>query len=264
MRRALPATGAEMIGLRQSGVKRRAERAIARQLGYQRQKAASIVGHEAAIMVLKSEETRRVRARLEAVRPIRGEERVLEVGSGAHGHIFFFGTSNGVGVDPLADHYAGLFPAWQGRARTVAAGGEELPFDDSSFDIVLCDNVVDHAESPRRILCEIARVLRPGGLLYFTVNVHHPVYHVAASVHAAWRAIGVPFEIGPFADHTVHLTPPAARKLFDALPLRMISERQDRARLESGGGIARPRHLGDRLKRLFYKNALYEVIAERR
>src|SRR3712207_7148876 len=50
--------------------------------------------------------------------------------------------------------YAVLFPAWQGRARTIAAGGEALPFDDGAFDVVLCDNVVDHATNPRRIVEE--------------------------------------------------------------------------------------------------------------
>jgi 2-polyprenyl-3-methyl-5-hydroxy-6-metoxy-1,4-benzoquinol methylase len=59
-----------------------------------------------------------------------------------------------------------------------------------SFDVVLCDNVVDHAESPKRIVAELTRILAPGGLLYFTVNIHHPVYAVAAGVHSSWRARG--------------------------------------------------------------------------
>ena len=32
----------------------------------------------------------------------------------------------------------------------------------------------------REIVRELARILVSGGLLYFTVNVHHPVYAVAA------------------------------------------------------------------------------------
>ena len=65
------------------------------------------------------------------------------------GLIFFFGTTRGVGCDLLSWDYAALFPAWQGRARTIAAAGERLPFADASFDIVLsCDNVVDQAKVP--------------------------------------------------------------------------------------------------------------------
>ena len=181
---------------------------------------------------------------------------MLEVGSGAHGHIFFFGVSDGVGIDPLADHYREYFPAWQHKARTIAGVGEALPFPDASFDVVLSDNVVDHAAEPRRIAMEMVRVLAPGGLLYFTVNVHHPFYHLVASAHAAWKSLRLPGEIGPFADHTVHLTPAAAARLFDGLPLRRLSERTG---VEEARRIARdrpPRHAGDRLKRLFYKNAV--------
>jgi SAM-dependent methyltransferase len=205
----------------------------------------------------------RVRAVLEGVRPLPPSARVLEVGCGAHGLIFYFEAARGVGCDPLSTHYAELFPAWQRRVPTVAARGEELPFADASFDVVLCDNVVDHAEGPARIVAELARVLAPGGLLYFTVNVHHAVYGWAARLHAAWNAAGLRFEIGPFADHTVHLTLDAARELFKGLPLRLLTERDNIAETRARARQLPPRHAGDRLKRLFFKNALYEIIAER-
>lgn len=244
------------------GLERRAKRALERQLEYQRQKALKVRGNEENLIASMIRRSGEVRAKLEQVQPIPADARVLEVGSGAHGLIFYFDAQTRVGVDPLADHYADLFPAWQGRAKTIAAGGERLPFEDASFDVVLCDNVVDHATSPRVIVEEIARVLAPGGLLYFTVNVHHPFYHAAASAHAAWRAAGVPVEITPFADHTVHLTLPAARRLFNGTPLRIVSEHDNIDEVKRGTRI-RIRHMGDRLKRLFFKNALYEVIAVR-
>jgi hypothetical protein len=43
-----------------------------------------------------------VRDTLEAFQPIKPEARVIEVGSGAHGLIFYFGSQHGIGVDPLA------------------------------------------------------------------------------------------------------------------------------------------------------------------
>lgn len=248
---------------RNRGLSRRAERALNRQLDYQRRKSESVRGHEKEYVARMVAHSQAVRKKIEEVRPIAENARVLEVGCGAHGLIFYFGAKDGVGVDPLADHYASLFPAWQGRATIIAAGGEQLPLEDASFDIVLCDNVVDHAESPSRIMSEIARVLKPGGLLYFTVNVHHPFYHAAASAHAAWRALGIPLEIGPFADHTVHLTPEAAKALVRQQPFRLVREDCDIDHARRVGRLARPRHMGDRLKHLFYKNALYEVIAVR-
>jgi SAM-dependent methyltransferase len=177
--------------------------------------------------------------------------------------IFYFGTRHGVGVDPLAVSYRNLFPRWQNSAATIAAAGEHLPFSDASFDVVLCDNVVDHAESPAGIVGELVRILKPGGLLYFTVNIHHPVYALAASVHWGWRALGVPYEIGPFADHTTHLTLPAASRLFQQLPLEILSEKSNIDEARARARKQPPRHVGDRLKRVFFKNALFEVVGRR-
>jgi SAM-dependent methyltransferase len=246
-----------------SGIHRRARRALDRQLDYQRRKAASIEGHEQELIAKMTAHSLQVRQKLERVAPIPDKARVLEVGSGAHGLIFYFEAAERIGVDPLADHYQALFPEWQHRATTIAASGSDLPFENGRFDVVLCDNVVDHASDPRKIVEEIARVLRPGGLLYFTVNVHHRAWHWAASLHAAWRAVGIPFEIAPFADHTVHLTLDAARRLFSGLPFRTVVEDHDIEQVKREGPD-QERHFGDRLKRWFFKNARYELIAERR
>jgi SAM-dependent methyltransferase len=242
---------------------RRARRALARQLNYQQAKAARIHGQESRVISAMKQSSARVRELLEQVRPISHDARVLEVGSGAHGLIFFFGGEHNVGVDPLAHSYSSLFPAWQGTVPTLAAFGELLPFADNSFDVVLCDNVVDHAESPARIVSELLRVLSPAGLLYFSVNVHHPVYSLASGAHGLWQRLGFKFEVGPFADHTVHLTPPRARELFARQPVRIVEETNNVEAAKARARQSAPRHLGDRLKRVFFKNALYEVIAVR-
>ena len=105
---------------------------------------------------------------------------------------------------------------------------------------------------------------RTGGLLYFTVNVHHPFYHAASRVYGAWRKLGLPGEVTPFADHTVHLSPQAAKDLFGRLPLRIVSQTLNIEETRRAAKTLVPRHMGDRLKRLFYKNATIEVIAIRK
>ena len=241
-----------------------AQRALERQLAYQQHKAQHLRGHEDEVIAAMTKSSRRVRDLLERFQPIAKDARVIEVGSGAHGLIFCFEGDRCVGVDPLAVDYSGLFPRWQRRAQTIAAVGESLPFRDESFDVVICDNVVDHAESPSQIVRELVRILAPAGLLYFTVNIHHSLYSVAAGMHSSWRAIGLPYEIGPFADHTTHLTLASATQLFHGLPVEILSEKSniDEARARARRQPAR--HLGDRLKRVFFKNALYEVVARRR
>jgi len=251
------------MSLREKTRHRLAQRALARQLAYQQQKAEHLRGREEEIISAMMRSSRRVREILEAFQPIKSDARVIEVGSGAHGLIFYFGSQHGIGVDPLAVSYRSLFPRWQSCAPTVAAAGESLPFADQSFNVVICDNVVDHAESPARIVHELARILVPGGLLYFTVNVHHPVYAVAAGVHSSWRAVGLPYEVGPFADHTTHFTVEAAERLFQGLPLRLLSAKNNVDEARARARKQPPRHVGDRLKRVFFKNALYEVVARR-
>jgi SAM-dependent methyltransferase len=53
-------------------------------------------------------------------------------------------------------------------ASTFAIGGAEetLPFEPGSFDVVLCNDVVEHLERPWVALANIWNALAPGGLLY--------------------------------------------------------------------------------------------------
>jgi len=245
-------------------VHRRAVRALHRQAAYQERKARVTAGDEAMAIAAMMRHSHEVWDLIgHAFLPSR--PRILEIGCGSGGLIFFC-PSEGlrVGIDPLAATYRALFPVWHKRAAIAAAIGEALPFGDGAFDVVLCDNVIDHAERPSAILREAARVLARGGVLYFTVNIHHPIYQWVSALHGVWTAAGVPFEIGPFADHTVHLTLPRARQLLQALPLDVLLESDGIALARQAARAGRPRHPGDRFKRVFFKNARYVAVATRR
>lgn len=54
-------------------------------------------------------------------------------------------------------------------ARFLRAVGAALPFDEASFDAVVCLDVLEHVPDERLVLAEIARVLRPGGTLVVSV-----------------------------------------------------------------------------------------------
>ncbi len=56
--------------------------------------------------------------------------------------------------------------------RSNIQGG--IPFADASFDIIVCEQVLEHLEDPRGIIEEFARVLRPGGLLILGVPIFPP------------------------------------------------------------------------------------------
>jgi 2-polyprenyl-6-hydroxyphenyl methylase/3-demethylubiquinone-9 3-methyltransferase len=53
----------------------------------------------------------------------------------------------------------------------VPAPGEDLPFEDKTFDFVYCCDVLEHVQSVERAVAEAARVLKPdGAYLYDTIN----------------------------------------------------------------------------------------------
>ena len=250
-------------GWAEDAVRRRGARALQRQLDYQERKAAAFAGQEDAMVRETFVRAQQIRKLLDAVKPFDGNDRVLEVGSGAHGLVFGFGTKFGVGIDPLAADYKRLFPKLQANAKTAAAIGEELPFADAVFDVVLSDNVIDHAERPLSIVPELIRVLRPGGLLYFTVNVHHPIYDLASSLHGAWNAVGIKIELSAFADHTVHLTEGRITAAFAEQPIEIISQRTTIDETRAFQRSAKLSNADALLKRLFFKNAIFELLARR-
>jgi len=53
----------------------------------------------------------------------------------------------------------------------LEAYAEELPFDDNTFDLITCCDVLEHVNDVEKVISEVSRVLRPGGVfVYDTVN----------------------------------------------------------------------------------------------
>lgn len=52
--------------------------------------------------------------------------------------------------------------------------GDEIPWPDATFDMVVADNVLEHLADPEVVFKEISRILKPGGLFLFkTPNRRH-------------------------------------------------------------------------------------------
>lgn len=231
--------------------KQRTQRALNLMLEFQRNKAHNLIetGYDPSESLLAR--SHKVRSLLERFHHVRADARILEVGSGAHGLIFFFGAHRGIGVDPLAHHYVTLFPAWQRRVPTVSAYGEALPFPDNSFDVVLSDDVVDYAEDPAAIIAEMSRVLAPSGTLYFSVNISHPVWN-------GWSTIR---EVADF--HTTHISLQRARRFFKRLPLHIVWETHDIPGTRAAIRKRQEHRLRAWVKSLFYYKARFAAIAIR-
>lgn len=63
---------------------------------------------------------------------------------------------------------------WPGRAHTVRAPADCLPFADNTFDAVTCIEVVEFLPDARRALGEYLRVLKPGGVLLLSNRIGWP------------------------------------------------------------------------------------------
>lgn len=62
-----------------------------------------------------------------------------------------------------------------GLVRYERADAQALPFADESFDAVCAMDFLEHVEDPERVIREISRALRPGGLFFFHTFNRNPI-----------------------------------------------------------------------------------------
>jgi 2-polyprenyl-6-hydroxyphenyl methylase/3-demethylubiquinone-9 3-methyltransferase len=72
--------------------------------------------------------------------------------------------------------------------RYEKASGENIPFPDQSFDVVFCCDVLEHVRDLPKVIAEISRVLKPGGLfIYDTLNRTFVSKLVAIKIWQEWK-----------------------------------------------------------------------------
>lgn len=117
-----------------------------------------------------------------------GNRDVFDLGSGFGGtavRYLEYGARSVVGMEislVLVEH-SNRFAEERGvqdRVRFVEGFGEDLPLGDEQFDLVTMYDVMEHVISPRKVLEEAYRVLRPGGLF---ATVFPPYYDITAGSH---------------------------------------------------------------------------------
>ena len=93
---------------------------------------------------------------------------ILEVGCSPAAEIHSLREARSrVGIDPLAGEWRHLYCS---STNHIQGRGEQLPFKNETFDVVLCLNVLDHVQSPIASLKEIQRCLKKGGTLLLWVQ----------------------------------------------------------------------------------------------
>jgi 2-polyprenyl-6-hydroxyphenyl methylase / 3-demethylubiquinone-9 3-methyltransferase len=93
--------------------------------------------------------------------------RVLDLGCGA-GLLANYLAERGhavTGLDATAENLE--IARARGTATYLLGDALALPFADASFDVVCAMDLLEHVDQPERLIAEAARVLAPGGTLFF-------------------------------------------------------------------------------------------------
>jgi SAM-dependent methyltransferase len=110
--------------------------------------------------------------------------RILDYGCGTGGNTPVYASlGRVVGIEP--DAAAIRLAHTRGQAQYCRSNGTDLPFRPAVFDAVLASDVLEHIEDDHDAMSEIARVLRPGGVVIVTVPAHQWLFsrHDAALHH---------------------------------------------------------------------------------
>ncbi|HTW41428.1 MAG TPA: class I SAM-dependent methyltransferase [Solirubrobacteraceae bacterium] len=201
------------------------------------------------------------RALVSAVAPAPGE-RILDVATGTGmvaAELLARADCTVVGVDQSADMLAAARARFgddaggdgggDGGARVQLLEGqaEALPFADESFDALTFTYLLRYVDDPPATLCELARVVRPGGRVA-SLEFGVPPW---APARAAWRlytAVGLP-ALGALASrewaHVGRFLGPSIRGFYARHPLEQIVGYWQQAglqdvqvrRMSLGGGV---------------------------
>jgi ubiquinone/menaquinone biosynthesis C-methylase UbiE len=125
------------------------------------------------VMELREQKARTIKAVLADFLKNPLHSKLLDVGSstGAISYSLAESFERVVGVD--VDRSAMAFAVRNFKKPNLSYGlidGTRLPFGDSVFDVATCTHIYEHCNDPQELLDEIHRVLKPGGVCYFTAG----------------------------------------------------------------------------------------------
>jgi SAM-dependent methyltransferase len=160
----------------------------------------------------------------------------------ARGAVFEMGIGGGYN-QPLYDHsavtsFAGIDPNGAlldaARARAKEAGweadirqgvGEAIPFDDASFDTVVCTYTLCSVDDPAKVVSEMHRVLKPGGTLLYLEHGRAPdaaQQKWQRRIEPVWKRLmgncHLSREIGPVIAPAGFVLEPVGQEYFDGVP----------------------------------------------
>lgn len=180
--------------------------------------------------VWRAGQDRRLRMLIDASPGLEGA-RVLDNGCGIGAYV--------ARLEPLARSVFGLeYELDRTREAAVRTGsrllvngaGEQLPFADGSFDLVLSNEVIEHVQDDRAAVAEMVRVLRPGGrAIIFCPNRWYPVEQHGIYWRGRYKFGNIPLVNylprrfrDRLAPHVRTYSARGLRRLLVGLPVRVV------------------------------------------
>lgn len=127
--------------------------------------------------------------------------------------IFDFGSQSGTFLDWVSEKYVGIGHEYHTPLRKLAIKKghnvlndnlESIEFD-GEFDVITCWDYIDHVLNPRKVIENLSKYLKKGGLFFFAINNRD-------SLSARMMREHSPIFIGPH--HTMHYGIDQLKKLM--------------------------------------------------
>lgn len=128
---------------------------------------------------------------------------VLDIGASGNDHREYFPNRTTLDIDAS-------------KEADVVGDAHNLPFNNESFEVVVCSEMLEHADNPQKVISEIERVLKPGGRVVLTTRFAYPVHDVPndywrftpqglQKLFSAFEIIEVATDGGPFRTIAIQL-----------------------------------------------------------
>jgi len=111
--------------------------------------------------------------------------KILDLGCGSKPYKELFEYTKYIGIDTANSGHP-----HQDSAVDIYYDGQEMPFEDNSFDAIICFQVIEHISNIDFTLSECKRVLKKGGLLLITAPLLWPE-HERPYDFRRWTSIGL-------------------------------------------------------------------------
>ena len=120
--------------------------------------------------------------------------------------------------------------------------------------------MLDHVENPLAYLMECRRILKPDGVFYLTIDVHHPIYWSIGRFYNLLFGLGLRLKVPAFPYHPFHFTVDRVTRLLDEAGLQRLTPLRGARQPARWRGDSLAGRLIHRIQTVFAKNIRMEMV----